>query len=93
MADFSGNVGFWATIKVPPILLSEGYNSRVSFGPVDLWADSTQSGGQQQSWVRSWSNAISWDFVRENMAESREAHTKAASRHRREVEYMVRDRE
>lgn len=31
-----------------------------------------------------------WDFVREEMAESRETRTKAANRHRREVEYKIR---
>ena len=42
MGEFSANANVSATTKVPSFLATRGYNSKMSFDPVNLSADSTR---------------------------------------------------
>ena len=85
IGEFSVNANILATTKVPPFLATRGYNSRMSFNPVDLSDDSTRE-KIANSMATSIANCMEevWDFMQEEMMKSQAKQAVATNCHRKE---------
>ena len=85
MGEFSANANVLATTKVPPFLATRGYNSKMSFNPVNLSADSTRE-KIANSTATSIANHMEevWDFMREEITKLQAKQAVAANCHRKE---------
>ena len=84
MKKFLANANVSATTKVPSFLATRGYNSRMSFNPVDLSADSMKE-RIANSTATLIANCIEevWDFMQEEMIKLQAKQTVAANCHRK----------
>ena len=93
MEEFSANANVSATTKVPPFLATKGYNSRISFDPVDLSADLTRK-KIANSTAKLITNRMEevWDFMQKKMTKLQAKQAIAANHHQKEPRvYKVRN--
>ena len=91
--EFSANANVSATTKVLSFLATKGYNSRMTFDPVDLSADLTKE-KIANSTARSIANCMKevWEFMQKKMTKSQAKQAIAANYHRKLLlVYKVRD--
>ena len=71
MEEFSANANVSAITKIPLFLATKDYNSRISFDPVDLSADSTKE-RIVNSTVRLITNCMKkvWEFMQKKITKS-----------------------
>ena len=85
MEEFSANANVSATTKVPPFLATKGYNSRISFDPVDLSADLTRK-KIANSTAKLITNRMEevWNFMQKKMTKLQAKQAIAANHYQKE---------
>ena len=94
MKEFSINVNVSATIKVSPFLATKGYNSRISFDPMDLSANLTRE-RIANSMAKLIANCMKevWEFMQEEMTKLQAKQMVAANCHcKKPLVYKIRDK-